>query len=655
MSWWVLVPPIAAGIALVMIPGLVIAYAATARGITAWGLAPGLSMTVYTVLALIYGVPHLTWNLGTVTLGVVVVVAVVALVTRWLTRRFGVAPLARDPRTVGWVASGATVIAFLAVAIRFAYVFAAPDGISQTFDNNFHLNGMRYIIDTGEASPLTFSDLQYAFHGFGSFYPNLWHAVAALIAELSGASVPVTANAFSIVIGGVIWPLSCVFLIRQVMGPRPLALLAGGVMSIGLAAFPLTLVSWGVLYPNLLGLALVPAGLGTLVLANKLAADAVLGPVLGWIAFVALLPGIALAHPNALVSLLVVGMPPIAIGWWRWLRWTLRETGRRRLIVCIASGVVGAAVLLIVFWLVRPPSAAATWGPIEGRKAALYMGLLNAEYGDIPAFVVTALAIVGVVATFVKRRNRWLVISAAAVELLFYLTATLPLGHLRLIFTGTWYSDIYRIIALFPLVLAPLATVGVIWLGELAAQLLRKSARFKDRASAPRLVAIVTVVLVVVLGGAAQLERSMVAATGWAKHNYALTAKARLLSTDERALIERLPGEVPADAVIAGDPWTGTALTWALADRRVIAPHIYGARSDAENLILQSLRSAKPDSAVCRAVHAEGVTYALDFGTKGVFGHTDQYPGVHHLSTSAAVALVDHVGDAALYRITGCN
>ena len=82
MSWWAVAPAVAAAIGLVMIPGLIVAYAATARGITAWGLAPALSMTVYTVLALAYGLPHLTWNLGTVGIGVLIVVAVVAIVAR---------------------------------------------------------------------------------------------------------------------------------------------------------------------------------------------------------------------------------------------------------------------------------------------------------------------------------------------------------------------------------------------------------------------------------------------------------------------------------------------------------------------------------------------------------------------------------------------
>lgn len=653
VSWWAVIPPVAAAVALVMVPGVLIAYAATARGVTAWGLAPGLSMTVYTVLALAYGIPHLTWNLGTVSLGLLIVVAAVAFVARWLTKRWGITPLRIDPPVVGRVALVATGVAFVAIAVRFAYVFAVPDAVSQTFDNNFHLNGMRYIIDTGEASPLTFSDLQYAFHGFGSFYPNLWHAVAALVAELSGASVPVTANALSMVIGGVIWPLSCVFLVRQVAGAKPLALLATGVMSVGLAAFPLTLITWGVLYPNLLGLALVPAGLGALVLATRLARDAVLGPVLAWIAFAALIPGISLAHPNALVSLLVVGVPPAAVGWWRWIRSAKSEEGNRRTLWApIVTAVVLGVVLLAVLAVVRPPRSAASWGPISGRKAALFMGLFNAEYGNIPAFVITALGVLGVAFLIIRRQNRWLIVSAAAVELLFFLTATLPIGPVRYALTGTWYSDIYRLIALFPLVLTPLAALGVVWLGELVARGLRRWPRL---ASTKRTAAVTTVALIVVFGGVAQAEPSISAATGWAKYNYKLSAKSRLLSTDEKALIQRLPSEVPSSAVIAGDPWTGTSMAWALADRRVIAPHIYAGRTPDATAILESLRNATPGSSVCSAVEKEGVTYALDFGTKGVFGPTSEYGGVHHLNTSRSVRLVDHVGNAALYRITGCG
>jgi hypothetical protein len=107
--------------------------------------------------------------------------------------------------------------------------------------------------------------------------------------------------------------------------------------------------------------------------------------------------------------------------------------------------------------------------------------------------------------------------------------------------------------------------------------------------------------------------------------------------------------------MIAGDPWTGTALAWALADRRVVAPHIYSTWPSGGALILESLRTARHGSAVCDAVNALGVKYVLDFGTRGVFGRTDQYPGVHHLATSRAVERVDEQGRAGLYRITACS
>jgi len=650
----VIVPPVIAGVILVMVPGLVIAYAATARGMTAWGLAPGLSMTVYTVLALVYGAPHAKWNLLTVCIGTIVLVVIVALAVWALTRRFGIRPGAGDPRVANWFAVVGVAVAFLAIAIRFAVIFVHPDAISQTFDNNFHLNGIRYIIDTGEASPLTFSDLQYAFHGFGSFYPNLWHAVASLIAESSGASIAVTVNAFSIVIGGVIWPLSCVFLMRQVLGPKPLALLATGVFSVGLGSFPTILIGWGVLYPNLLGLALVPCGMGALVLATRLATGAQLGSILGWIAFFALLPGIALAHPNALVSLLSIGLPAVCVGWWLWFR-RMRHArpGWRTIATTAAVAVAAAVAYAAVFVYVRPPASAASWGPIAGLKQSLYMGFLNAEFGNVPAFVITALAVLGVVYVIVWRRHRWLIASAVLVEALFFFTAYLPIGHARLWLTGTWYSDIYRIIALFPIVLTPLAAIGVVWLGELVMRIVRRNSIAPESNESRTVLA--TLALILVLGTVAQVEPSMQAATQWTAGTYELTPKSILLSTDERALIERLPKEVPAGAVVAGDPWTGTALAWALADRRVIAPHVYASRPPAANLILESLRNAKPGSAVCRAVAEEGVTYALDFGTRGVFGPTNQYPGVHHLGTSKAVTLVDHVGAAALYKVTGCG
>jgi hypothetical protein len=643
MSWWVVVPPLLAGAVIVLLPGMVVAYGARLRGITAWGMAPVLSLSAYTLLGVVFGIPHVSWNLLTVGLGMAVIVAAAVLVSRLLLRSSRASTL-YEPWSVGAAALADVLVAAVLIGVRFALVFAHPDNISQTFDNNFHLNGVRYILATGDADPFTFSDLQYAYDGIGSFYPDLWHMVAALIVQASGAAIPVAANAFAMVIGGLIWPLGCVFLVRQLAGARPVAVFAAGILSAAFAAFPLLLVDWGVLYPNLLGLALLPAGLGLLVLAVGLGTDAQARPALAWIAFVVALPGVALAHPNAFVTLLLVGAPAAAAGAWAMLRRRHAAWWAWMLGVIVAAGVGWG--LWQIFLALRPPASAATWGPISQGWPAAQLGLTNGEFGA-PAIIVTALAALGVVTVIVQRRHRWLIVSLAVVEVLFYLCATLPMGPQRLLWTSTWYSDINRFIAQIPVVQLPLAALGVLGLGAALGRLFgHRAARFA--------VPIVTTVLAVVLGLAPQGGTSMANATARAQGAYALSATSGLLTADDLALIEQLPALTPADAVIAGDPWTGTAMAWAIGDRRVIAPHVYVARTPATALILARLADAYPGSSVCTAVAQEHVGYALDFGSTGVFGPTNQFPGVHDLADSGAVTLVKQVGTAALYRVTGC-
>jgi hypothetical protein len=656
MSWWAILPPLLAGLVLILLPGLIVGYSASLRGITAWGLAPALSLSAYAVLSVVYGLPHLRWNLLTVTGGMVVLLAVVVLVIRLLLRRFRPLPPARDGWSVNGVALAGVLIAAVLVSVRFAVAFGRPDDISQTFDNNFHLNGVRYILDTGDASPFTFSNLAWAFHGPGAFYPNLWHGLAALIVQFSGATIPVAVNAFSMVIGGCIWTLGCVFLVRMLAGARPVALLAAGIMSASFAAFPLMLVTFGVLYPNLLGISVVPAGLGALVLACGLAKDPQLRPAMAWIAFVLVLPGIALAHPNAFVSLLLLGVPVLCAGGWRWLR--RRRAAHARPRVYVAAAIVAIAVFVVlyaVYRYVRPPQAAATWGPFATVGRALFLSLLNAEFHGVPAVIVTALALIGIIATLVQRQGRWLIVSTLFVVVLYVLMATLPIGYWRYRLTGIWYSDVNRIIALFPVVLVPLATLGLIALGGLLARFLARNDDGARRRGIARSIAVTTGLVAVVLGVLIQAGPSLTAETHKAQIAYRVSDRSALLSGDERRVIDSLPALIPADAVIAGDPWTGTSMAWALANRRVLTPHIYSVQTPATALILHSLRTAKPGSAVCAAVHEEHVGYALDFGTDGVFGSTDQYPGVHHLASSRSVTLVERIGRAALYRITGCG
>ena len=657
MTWWAIVPPVLVAIVLVLVPGVVVAYAAGARGITAWGLAPALSMTGYTVLGLGYGVTHVKWNVMTVAIGIVVLTAVVAFGAWLLARRRRSERGPRDRAAVTWAAVGVLVLAFVLVSVRFAVGFGHPDSISQTYDAVFHLNGVRYILSTGDADPLTFGTLDHAFGGSGSFYPNLWHMIASIVVAGSGASIPVGVNALSIVIGALIWPLSVLLLVRQLLGPRVVTLLVAGALSASFAAFPLLLVQFGVLYPNMLGISILPASLAALIMALRFSSDAALGTVVNWVLFVVLIPGLALAHPNALISLMLIGAPlAVAFG----VRWLLRARRRhasaRSYILAIVVSVVVVAGCLVAFVALRPSRTAAGWAPSLGPRRALWDLVLNAQFWP-PAIGITLLVALGIVAAFVSRRHRWLVGSFVLLEILYFITAYLPVGDWRYLLTGTWYSDVFRIVALIPVVFIPLSTYGVVWIGDMFAKILvrdRSGSARSTRAATRAAVAVSLVVAAVVTVGA-QVGPSMTTETRATTQFYRMDSNSVLLNWAERALIERVPQEVPQNAVIAADPWTGASLVWALADRRALVPAINGRMTPDAALIMQSVNTATPGSEVCKAVRRENVRYVLDFGTDGVFGQTAKNPGVHYMRSSLAAKLVDSEGNAGLYRITACS
>jgi hypothetical protein len=121
------------------------------------------------------------------------------------------------------------------------------------------------------------------------------------------------------------------------------------------------------------------------------------------------------------------------------------------------------------------------------------------------------------------------------------------------------------------------------------------------------------------------------------------------------ALLERLPEHVPAGSVIAGNPYTGTALAYAIGGRQVLMPHILVDVSDDAATINDHLADAESMPAVCDAAEALDVRFVLDFGEREVHGGSHPLAGLEDLEESGAVRLVDSQGDARLYEVTACG
>lgn len=640
-AWLVSVPAFIVAALLLTVPGLIVV-------LVGWGprhawllsfLSPAVSTAIVGVAAVASPMLGLGWSL----LPVALVTAVAVVVAFFVGRRNKNAMAADAGRSLRLVAFAAFVVAAGGIAAQFVLAFGHPDNIAQRFDNVAHLNTVQFALQTSNASPFhvgATSDIP--------FYPSAWHAITALVAQLAGASVPAAVNATNIVIAAVVWTASAMAMVSAIFPGRAAALVAAAALSTGFGAFPALFFNWGVLYPNVLGYAVVPAALAAvaLVCRSKLGAELARNVLLVLVTFVAC----GLAHPNAALAAYVFGALS-AIG-----ALAVRALTIRTRTAWLHAGLVGSAILVVfvVVWsLARTGAAHSGWLPWQSEAQAVGEALLLSPRGFTPTVIVVGVTWVGLVAAIVRPSRILVILPFVGATVLFVLASGFRVDHwLRLWLTNPWYSDSNRLAALLPIAAIPVATLGVLTIVD-AARRLPLPARWN--APLTRTLAGFAGAAVLFTVGFGTNVRD---ALGQVREAYMPVDGALLLSPAERALIERLPDEVPEDATIIGSPRTGASLAYALAERNVTEFHIFGDRSADEVFLDANLRNIEADPAVCSAVDRLGIDYVLDFGDWDVFGDeaaAAAYDGVQNLTPSPSLELVDYEGDdARLFRVVGC-
>lgn len=648
MTWFEAIPALTVAVLTVVLIGAPFAWAVGTRGITFLALSVAGSVSAIAVSSVVAPLVGLPWNLLAPFLVSLPLAAIGFALRRFLVRPPAPGVPGEWGPVFGWglaaVALGGSLVAFSVLP-----AIGQPDNPSQTYDAIFHLNAVQWVLDTADASPI---DMTMSTPGSSSsFYPTPWHAIVALVVQLTGAGVVVATNAVAVATAAFAWPLACVFLARTLFGPVRLALVLAGALSAAFASFPIVLLGFGVLYPNLLAVSLLPIALGLLVTALRQDSGGTLTPLAAALLTAWVVLGMSVAHPNALFSFFALSAPLLVQGCVLFVR---RRRHEPRAAGPIAAAVLAlaAAFALEAFLWTRVATSDNAWLPDRPFLVSVAEAALSGPGNLTLGFAASIFVLAGVVVTLFRRRLLWLSVAWAVAVLLFALANGGPEGAFRDAITGLWYNDSFRLAALLPVVAVPLAVQGLltgIRFAQRGAQRLLPA-----RAGARALPAGVAVVAVAIAVLATQSGNLPAARSGLAA-TYRLGATSPLLSLPERDFFATVARIVPPGSVIAGNPWNGSSLVYAYTGRPALFPHVGGSYPQPYRDLAEGLAQGTP--AACAAAAEEGVDYVLDFGDRYVFANDERaqaYGGITSAGDSSVLSVVAEDADLKLYEVTGC-
>lgn len=450
--------------ALLIIPGAIIGRTAQLTWPAAVAVAPALTYGTVALATLPLGAVGIPWNLLTAVLALVIVVTIVAGLQAAFTRRRDQAR-AGEPMAVGpaWVAAAGVVLG--ATLIMFAAIRGMPhwQSIPSTWDSVWHANTIRFIVETGQASPTHMGELRNVETHAALYYPAAFHALAAIQCELTGASATTAYTLNSLATSVWLFPVSAAALTWNLLRSRNVgqwqtagAAAAAAALAASFTAVPYVefdtasmpnLAAYGLAVPTML---LIVSALGH---RDRIP-----------LAVLALLGVFSVHITGGVVTVLFVVVWWLCEGLWRPVR------GRLADFASLAAG-AGPAVLLLLPQFVGVLQQAEIiagheFDTHEGKKKALFDAVVQhtRHLNDYPIQnALIALAAIGFVILLVRRvwwpAAIWLVLVYSIVH------SSAPFGGLvgevSAKFTDLFYSDPRRLSGVVTLLLAPMAGVAV--------------------------------------------------------------------------------------------------------------------------------------------------------------------------------------------------
>jgi hypothetical protein len=206
---------------LLVFPGAIVARVGRLTWPTAVAVGPALTYGIVALAIVPFGALGIPWNAWTALFALAVVTAVAFCLRIALARVRDVDAEAlaatRGPALV--VAAGVLLGALL---IGLAALRGMPNwqSIPSNWDSVWHANTVRFIVDTGQASPTHMGDLRNVETHEALYYPSTFHALAAVFSQLSGAA-PTTAYTLNSLAAAIwLFPVSAATLTWQLLRTR---------------------------------------------------------------------------------------------------------------------------------------------------------------------------------------------------------------------------------------------------------------------------------------------------------------------------------------------------------------------------------------------------------------------------------------------------
>lgn len=635
-----------AALLLLVAPGALVAAAARLTWPLAVTVGPALTYGLVGLAIVPFGAWGIPWNAGTALATLVVVGALVGLLARavrgLLDRRPGIhvgAPAA-GVATILTVAAGVLLGMLL---IGWAALRGIPDwqSIPSTWDAVWHANTVRFILDTGQASPTHAGELRNVETHAPLYYPSAFHALTAVLCQLTGAAPTTGCTLAGLAASVWLFPVSAALLtwnlLQRVLSTRRLAVSAAtaGALSASFTALPY--VEFGTAaMPNLVAYGLV---VPTFVLVTSVRAMRDRVPV----AVLALVGVFSVHLTGGVVTVLLLAawwLCPKDGALWNPLR------GKRRDTLALAAVLVPTGLLLLPQLLsVREQAdiiAGHSFLTHEGRKSGLRDALLlhTRHLNDFPIqYTLVGLTAIGAVLLVFKKvywpLALWAVLVVGVVQ------SSAPLGGAAGAvlgrFTDLFYSDPRRIMAAMTLLLIPMAGVGLAWLARLVAR--------------GRLRGVLTAVLLT----------AATAGLAWhylPRHAFLFGDKYDSVMIDARdleafAYLAALPGA--RDTVIGNANVDGSAWMYAVAGLRPLWTHYDYPQQQGPGpqrfVFWAYADDADTDPRVAQAVRSLGIRYVL-ISSPTVRGFTLP-DGLLSLEKSRSWAKIYDNGGASIYEWQG--